>query len=269
MSHSAHDTIDPAPPAADSAQYDLVEVAAAMYSLSQRLAGDASDRAPFEALVHVAVERVPGARWASISMLREGRFTTAASTAQQAVSADVLQYEIGSGPCVDAVLKESLFVTGQASTDHRWSQWGQRAHAEVGVNSVLSQRLHLQEQAGVVGGLNIYSDTPDAFDGAAVGVALILATHGAVVLSQQLASRQAGNLSKALQSNREIGVAMGILMNQYRFSRHEAFEVLREASQNSNSKLAAVAAEVVDTGTLAIAQVGRHHRVPLDQSRGS
>lgn len=256
MSHSVHITGQPATPTAD-AQSDLVEVAAAMYSLSQRLAGDeSSDRAPLDALVRVAVERVPGARWASISMLREGRFTTAASTAQQAVSADLIQYEIGSGPCVDAVLKESLFVTGQASTDHRWSQWGQRAHAEVGVNSVLSQRLHLQEQAGLVGGLNIYSDTPNAFDGAAVGVALILATHGAVVLSQQLASRQARNLSKALQSNREIGVAIGILMNQYQFTRQEAFDVLRVASQNSNRKLAAVAAEVADTGTPTIAQVG-------------
>lgn len=269
MAHSVHVTNDPALPAADTARYALVEVAAAMHSLSQPLAGDDSDRAPFDALVRVAVERVPGARWASISVLREGRFVTAASTAQQAVRADALQYDIGSGPCVDAVLNDSLFVTGQVSTDRRWSQWGQRAHAEVGVNSVLSQRLHLPAQAWVVGGLNIYSDTPDAFDGAAVAVALILATHGAMVLSQQLASRQAGNLSKALQSNREIGVAMGILMNQNRCTRQEAFEVLREASQNSNCKLAAVAAEVVATGTLAVAQVGRSHRSLLDQSRGS
>lgn len=268
MSHAVHTSNQPATPAAD-AQYDVVEVAAAMNSMSQRLAGDDdSARAPFDALVRVAVERVPGARWASISMLREGRFTTAASTAQQAVSADLMQYEMGSGPCVDAVLMESLFVTGQASTDHRWSQWGQRAHAEVGVNSVLSQRLHLQEQAGVVVGLNIYSDTPDAFDGAAVGVALILATHGATLLSHQLAARQAWNLSKALQSNRDIGVAMGILMNQYQLTRQEAFDVLRVASQNSNCKLAAVAAKVVDTGTLTITQGGRSQRLPLDHSRG-
>ena len=33
-------------------------------------------------------------------------------------------------------------------------------------------------------GLNIYSDAHDAFDRAAVGVGLILATHGALVLSE-------------------------------------------------------------------------------------
>ena len=196
-------------------------------------------------------------------MLRSGRFTTAASTAEQAVRADVLQYDIGSGPCVDAVLKEALYVTGEVTTDPRWADWGRRAHTEVGVNSVLSQRLHLQDQDEVVAGLNIYSDASRAFDRAAVGVALILATHGAMVLSQQLASREAGNLGKALISNREIGVAMGILMNQYRFTRQEAFDVLRVASQNSNRKLADIAVEVADTGTLTIDQASRDHQLPM------
>jgi len=41
-------------------------------------------------------------------MLHSGRFTTAASTAEQGVRADVMQDDVGSGPCVDAVLKESL-----------------------------------------------------------------------------------------------------------------------------------------------------------------
>ena len=86
----------------------------------------------------------------------------------------------------------------------------------------------------------------------AVGVGLILATHGALVLSEMLATNRARNLSKALQSNREIGVAMGILMHQHRLTRDEAFDVLRVASQNSNRKLADVAMDVADTGTLTI-----------------
>ena len=72
-----------------------------------------------------------------------------------------------------------------------------------------------------------------------------------------------GNLSQALQSNREIGVAMGILMNQHRFTRQEAFDVLRVASQNSNRKLADIAVEVADTGTLSIDQGSRDRQPPL------
>ena len=81
---------------------------------------------------------------------------------------------------------------------------------------MLSERLHHQHKGGVLAGLNIYSDAPDAFDPSAVGVGLILATHGAVVISEILATNRAGNLSRALQGNREIGVAMGILMLQHR-----------------------------------------------------
>ncbi len=128
---------------------------------------------------------------------------------------------------------------------------------------MLSQLLHLQDQDEVVAGLNIYSDASRAFDRAAVGVALILTTHGAMVLSEQLASQEARHLGKALRSNREIGVASGILRNQRRFTRQEAFDVLRVASQNSNRKLADIAVEVADTGTLTIDQVSRDHHLPV------
>lgn len=236
---------------AGSAEYDLVEVASAMRSLSRRVA-EHDEGGPLDSLVEVAVERVPGARWASVSMLRGGRFTTSASTGEQALRADLLQYEIGSGPCVDAVLENSVYVTGDVGAEARWSEWGRRAADELGIHSVLSQRLHLEDQNGVVAGLNLYSDARDAYDRAAVGVALILATHGAVVLSEILAKDRAGHLARALQSNRDIGTAMGILMHRHRFTRQEAFDVLSVASQNSNRKLADLAAEVVDTGSLTI-----------------
>jgi ANTAR domain/GAF domain len=238
-----------------SANYDLVKVAGAMRLLSERMA-DYVDR-PLEHLVSVAVDTVAGAGWASVTMLRGNSFTTAASTGDPAARADALQYELGAGPCVDAVLEDSVYLTGDARSEPRWGAWGQRASTEVGVNSVLSQRLHLHEQVGVVAGLNIYSGAKDAFDRASVGVALVLATHGAVVLSEQLATNRSTNLMKALQSNREIGVAMGILMQQHRFTRQEAFDVLRVASQNSNRKLVDIAAEVADTGTL---NIPRHTR---------
>ena len=47
-------------------------------------------------------------------------------------------------------------------------------------------------------------------------------------------------------------VARRVLMHQHQFTRQEAFDVLRVASQNSNRKLADIAIEVVDTGTLSI-----------------
>ena len=171
---------------------------------------------------------------------------------EAAARADALQYEIGSGPCVDAVLEDSLYVTGDVRSDPRWDTWGRRAASELGVQSVLSQRLQMLEGSGTIAGLNIYSDEPDAFDESAVGMGLVLATHAALVLSQAMARDRADNLLRALRSNREIGVAIGILMHQQRLTREQAFDVLRVASQHSNRRLADVAADVADTGTLEL-----------------
>jgi AmiR/NasT family two-component response regulator len=55
---------------------------------------------------------------------------------------------------------------------------------------------------------------------------------------------------RALESNREIGVAMGILMQRHQLTREQAFDVLRGVSQDSNRKLSVVATEVADTGIL-------------------
>jgi len=232
-------------------QVDLRAVALAMRSLSVEAAHD-DPHGPLQRLVSVAVERVPGTRWASVSLLRHGRFTTPAATDESAVRADTLQYELGSGPCVDAALDDSVYVTGDVTSETRWAAWGQRVAADVGVHSVFAQRLHLLDDSGLIASLNIYSDRQAAFDDHAVGMGLVLATHAALVLSETIAKDRATNLTRALESNREIGVAMGILMHQHRLTRDQAFDLLRVASQDTNRKLSDVAADVAETGELSI-----------------
>ncbi|MDQ1743320.1 MAG: hypothetical protein QOE23_1659, partial [Pseudonocardiales bacterium] len=51
-------------------------------------------------------------------------------------------------------------------------------------------------------------------------------------------------------SNRQIGVAMGVLMSRQHVTRQQAFDLLRIASQHSHRKLADVAMDVCDTGIL-------------------
>ena len=222
-----------------------------MRSLSEEITHD-DPQSPLQRLVSVAVERVPGTRWASVSLLRTGRFTTPAATDEAAARADTLQYEIGSGPCVDAALDDSVYVTGDVTSGTRWSTWGERVAGEVGVHSVFAQRLHLLDDSNVIASLNIYSDQPNAFDEHAVGMGLVLATHAALILSETIARDRAVNLTRALESNREIGVAMGILMRQHDLTRDQAFDLLRVASQDTNRKLVDVATEVADTGLLTI-----------------
>ncbi len=230
---------------------DLVGLAQAMSAVAER-ASQGGDAHALEGLVHAAVEQVPRAHRASVTVLRGTRFRTEASTDDRALRADALQYELRSGPCVDAVLEDHVFVTGDVTQDPRWSEWGRRANAEAGVVSVLAYRLHLHDDSGAIAALNVYSDDRDAFDDRALGTGLVLATHGSLLVTAMIARDHADNLLRALESNREIGVAMGILMQGHQLTRDQAFGVLRAASQDTNRKLADVATEVAETGTLAV-----------------
>jgi ANTAR domain len=65
-----------------------------------------------------------------------------------------------------------------------------------------------------------------------------------------LARERAAQPERALTTSRDIGVAMGVLMNRHKISRSQAFDLLRVASQNTNRKLADIAFDVADTGVL-------------------
>ena len=54
----------------------------------------------------------------------------------------------------------------------------------------------------------------------------------------------------ALDTNRVIGTAVGIVMASYQLTAQQGFQLLVTASQNTNSKLRDIAARVVDTGAL-------------------
>ncbi len=64
------------------------------------------------------------------------------------------------------------------------------------------------------------------------------------------AHSRAGQLRNALDSNRSIGTATGILMMTHRLPAAQAFALLTRASQDSNRKLRDVAADVVRDGRL-------------------
>jgi hypothetical protein len=64
------------------------------------------------------------------------------------------------------------------------------------------------------------------------------------------AQSQVANLEIALNSNRDIGTAIGILMNAHLVTQDQAFTMLRTVSQHSHRKLREVANDVIFTGAL-------------------
>lgn len=210
-------------------------------------------KSTFDAIAHIAVERVPGAEAASITTLRNGKFLTVASTDDRATRGDEVQYELGSGPCVDAILDRSLYRPEDLRCDDRWPEFGERVHKELGWTSMLSYRLGSDlTEDDVVAGLNMYSSKVRGFDSEAADVGLLLATHSALAIAADVHRDRATNLERALESSREIGVAVGVLMTRHQLSREQAFDALRIASQNTNRKLRDIAQDVGDTGILSL-----------------
>jgi anti-anti-sigma factor len=74
-------------------------------------------------------------------------------------------------------------------------------------------------------------------------------------LAQELAEARVKieNLQVALQTNRRIGQALGIIMERLKVTETDAFEVLRVASQHQHCKLRDLAEQVVQTGQIPTA----------------
>jgi AmiR/NasT family two-component response regulator len=69
-------------------------------------------------------------------------------------------------------------------------------------------------------------------------------------MAQAREQEQLGTLRTALDSNRMIGAAVGILMVRHGITQARAFDLLRDVSQHANRKVRSIADEVVATGTL-------------------
>ena len=240
--------------ASEPGEQSLVAVAVMFTELGERLVA-AKPAEVFNVLTETAIHRVPGTGAATVTTLRRGKFTTLSATDERARRADALQYELGSGPCVDAILEQTLYRPADLRRDDRWPEYGQRASAELGWRSMLSFRLSsaLMDNE-VIAGLNLYADRAAAFDDTALRIGLLLATHGALLVAATLSRDRADHLQRALASSRDIGVAIGVLMATHKLSREQAFDLLRVASQHTNRKISDIAVDVGDTGHLDLGE---------------
>jgi hypothetical protein len=211
------------------------------------------------AISRIAVERMAGTDWASITELRRGRCATVAATDRAARTVDEIQYELGTGPCLEATRTGVTVRTGDLANDRRWPAFAQRAAHRHRVASMLSLHLHAEDGDRATG-LNLYSTRPDAFPADAELAGTVLAGHGSLAILAATAREEAAHLRQALVNSRVIGTAIGLLMSSRMLTSVEAFELLRIASQRRNRRLAEIAAEVTETGTLRLPDGARSHR---------
>jgi GAF domain-containing protein len=204
-----------------------------------------------DAIVSATRTSLPEFGHVSISVRhRDGTLETMAGTDQLVWELDTVQYELGDGPCVQAIEDEPVVIVRHLRHEQRWPCYVAAAAAK-GVRSQVAVRLFSNGRH--LGGLNLYSTEHDDIDEGCVETARLFATHAAIMLGH---AEQEDQLNQALQSRKVIGQAIGILMERYRIDADRAFQFLMRASHTSNIKLRDVAEEVVTSA----AERYRNHR---------
>ncbi|MCF6746267.1 GAF and ANTAR domain-containing protein [Blastococcus sp. KM273128] len=201
--------------------------------------------ATLQAITHAAVGSVPGAEQSGITLVTDRRrVESRAPTGDLPNQIDSLQERLGEGPCLDAVFEQSTVRIEDIEVEQRWPRFADEA-AGLGVRSMLSFQLFVT--GSTLGALNLYSSGPRAFGEESESVGLVFASHAAIAL---VSAQHEQHLRAALASRDLIGQAKGILMNQFRLTADQAFQVLVRASSHTNRKLVDIAEEVCETGVL-------------------
>jgi hypothetical protein len=230
-------------------------------------------------LALLAVDVIPDADLASVTIAEHKAFRTVCSTHPRAEAVDAAQFLLHEGPCIDAPddgsvlladdLPGSVLLADDLRGEERWPRFTAAAMAQ-GIHAVMSFRLHLLPGDGRVASLNIYAGKPFAFADEGIAVGSLMVAHLDLAFAALRGQERIRNLERALESNREIGVAIGILMARKNVQEDQAFVLLRQASQQRNRKVRELAADVVQTGELPDRPVrGTGASEPAEPNRGT
>jgi transcriptional regulator with GAF, ATPase, and Fis domain len=196
------------------------------------------------AICVAATLTVPGCDHASVLMRRNNKYVTVAASDQIARQVDFLERTTGDGPCLDAIEDEAPQVEPDLTASTSWPRLAPRVTAETPVRGAMAFRILVDHRK--VGALNLFSDTANRFDTVSAERAIILAAFASVALNAATSGENADTLRQGLESNREIGRAVGMLMLLKDVTHEEAFDTLRRLSQEMNIKVTEVARAVVE-----------------------
>ncbi|MFC3300224.1 GAF and ANTAR domain-containing protein [Arthrobacter agilis] len=221
------------------------DVASKLSDFARSLQREDSEAAVLDRLVRAAIDLVPGADEASITLVTaRRRVASRAPSSELARLVDELQERTGEGPCLSAVYDERTVRVPDLRTEGRWPEFSSRA-ADAGAGSMLSFQLFVEGDN--LGALNLIGCAPNAFTAESEYVGALVASHAAVAFAD---AQKLHQFEDAIATRDLIGQAKGILMERYGITSGQAFLMLVRVSTDTNTKLLAVADELANTGSL-------------------
>jgi hypothetical protein len=187
----------------------------------------------------------------AITVERDGSPVTVASSSEDAKRLDEKQYAFDDGPCLTALRHGTTVLVEDVKTDDRWEHYASAVSGE-GIRSVLA--VSIATDPGSAAALNCYARTSGVFD--SLTVAEVERHAAAISRILRLALRvhppetYPEHLRSALKSRAVIDAAVALIMVQNRCSREQSMELLHLASRASDTKLHAIAADILQGAAL-------------------
>lgn len=218
------------------------DLALRMADLARSIAPPISVEAVLHDVTAATKELIPGVDVAGVLLVgKNNTYETLGPTSDLMNKLDELQMLHHEGPCLEAALDEVVIRTDDFRDEPRFPNYAP-AVVELGVFSALSFKLYTADRTA--GALNLFGFQPNLWDSEAETVGMVLAAHAAAAV---LASREGEQLQSALSTRDRIGQAKGIIMERFNIDDVRAFAMLRQLSQDTNTKLTDVAQRVIDT----------------------
>lgn len=221
-----------------------------LLELSSLLLGEETVHSVLERIVDLACAAIPGCAHCGVSLLSDGRVTTAAASDGTTLQLDGAQYTTGEGPCLQAARTGTIVRVDDMAHDGRFPTFALES-VRLGINSTLS--LPLTVKGVSIGALNIYGEALKAFDEVSERLGLRFARQASATLANvEIHDRTVllvTQLNEALGSRSVIDQARGILIARTGCSADAAIETLKKRSQRENRKLRDIAIELVADAT--------------------
>jgi GAF domain-containing protein len=187
-----------------------------------------------------------GARWAEVVVpRRDGRLTILASTDAE-LTRELIRAvrESREGPPTPSCeLGVERIVIEDLAADTTWPAFSALAQDRTPVRSAILQFLVVGGRYAAV--LPVYHDEPGFFTAPRQRAVSTLGRVAGLALAGLAAAEESSQLSAALDSNRLIATAVGLMMAKQKLSRLAAYERLKAASQRSNIKMRDLAASII------------------------
>jgi transcriptional regulator with GAF, ATPase, and Fis domain len=224
----------------------LVEIAAALKEITVTITSPAPLPEVITSVLRVTSELVPSHIRCGITLVSQGEPAAYGASGLSTEVCDEINHADGDGPSMESIRTRGIVLSQDLDAEERWPVWTSIAR-DHGVRGVLAYPFDVD--APMVGALNLYAETPAAFDDETPTIAMLVADHASLLLRIRLRRSSQDDLLIQVQRGGDASVerAIGIVMAQRGCSPDKALNHLYDAATHLGVGLTEVAHRLVRT----------------------